>query len=77
MEESICGLSIICCMSDCIPGLCSIPVRPAGPPPRPRPPGMVVEEDEVEEEDKLVERAGARRLLMQQEVVDLPRGENI
>ena len=31
----------------------------------------------VEEKDKVVERAGARRLLMQQEVVDLPRGENI
>jgi len=31
----------------------------------------------VEEKDKVEERIGARRLLMQQEVVDLPSGENI
>jgi len=32
----------------------------------------------VEEKDKVVERVGARRLLMQEEeVVDLTRGENI
>jgi len=33
--------------------------------------------DKVEEKDKVVERVEARRLLMQQEVVDLTRGENI
>ena len=37
----------------------------------------VEEKDKVEEEDKEVERVGARRLLMQQEVVALPSGENI
>ena len=31
----------------------------------------------VEEKDKVEERVEARRLLMQQEVVDLPSGENI
>ena len=31
----------------------------------------------VEEKDKVEERVEARRLLMQQEVVALPRGENI
>ena len=36
-----------------------------------------VEEKAVEEKDKVVERIGARRLLMQQEVVDLPSGDNI
>jgi len=37
----------------------------------------VEEKDKVEEMDKVEERIGARRLLMQQEVVDLPSGENI
>ena len=31
----------------------------------------------VEEKDKVVEKVEALRLLMQQEVVDLPSGENI
>jgi len=31
----------------------------------------------VEEKDKVVERIGARRLLMQQKVVDLTRGGSI
>ena len=39
--------------------------------------GAVEEKDKVEEEDKVVERVEARRFLMQQEVVDLPSGENI
>ena len=39
--------------------------------------GAVEEEDKVEEKDKEVERVGARRLLLQQEVVALPSGENI
>ena len=45
--------------------------------------GAVEEKDKVEEEDKVVEkdkeveRVGARRLLLQQEVVALPSGENI
>ena len=39
--------------------------------------GAVEENDKVEEMDKAVEKVGARRRLMQQEVVDLTRGENI
>ena len=39
--------------------------------------GAVEEKEKVEEKDKVVERIGARRLLMQQEVVALPSGENI
>jgi len=39
--------------------------------------GEVAGNDKVEEMDKAVEKVGARRRLMQQEVVDLTRGENI
>ena len=28
MDDINCGFSIICCISDCIPGLCIIPIEP-------------------------------------------------